>query len=530
MYQFSDNTYAAAGQFFNAHEAAQWVTGFLGKPTGGGAYTFFVPGKPGKQYLRVEQNEQVTIHEVTNMRVPLDPDVRVWARYRNGELSVEHADLATARARYGDNIGQAGVPTYIANPNTSPLVLSQALDGKVVPSQNGGTKIFAYAFDYNGGTFPTPGEEEDQEYDLSSEISGISSDMQVMALIGVDTATNELSVTLGDEQPLAYTFSKIDVAAITVPAGVIPLAALVLRDGQTLAADSFVPNSRQFDVRPWLGLAGSVVTVDAEDVTYTPTTSGDWLTPPTDVEEAADELAGRVKAIEDAGGGGIGDYILISDQKTQNTNGGTFTSGADRTRDLNTKVDPAEVASITKLAFTSGGTYEVVAGDVIEGATSMATADVFDVELTSGTWAGGDAAGNLWLNNQSGTFGSENLDVGANSNVATISGNSTNNQVRLTAGTYRINASAPVHRVNRHQAWWQNISDSSRTLLGTSLYCPAAIDTSGVPSVVRGRFTIASKKTFELQHRCETTGSTNGYGVACNFNAEVYSVVELVRE
>lgn len=73
-------------------------------------------------------------------------------------------------------------------------------------------------------------------------------------------------------------------------------------------------------------------------------------------------------------------------------------------------------------AFTSGGTYVVKPGDVITGATSAATATVIGVRLTSGTWAGGDAAGSLIVEGDSGTFQSENLNVGANSNVATIGG------------------------------------------------------------------------------------------------------------
>lgn len=74
------------------------------------------------------------------------------------------------------------------------------------------------------------------------------------------------------------------------------------------------------------------------------------------------------------------------------------------------------------VAFTSGGTYEVQKGDTITGATSAATALVIGVRLTSGTWAGGDAAGTIFVEQDSGTFQSENLDVGSNTNVATISG------------------------------------------------------------------------------------------------------------
>ena len=75
--------------------------------------------------------------------------------------------------------------------------------------------------------------------------------------------------------------------------------------------------------------------------------------------------------------------------------------------------------------FTSGGTYEVVEGDTITGATSTETAIVKRIILTSGSWAGGDAAGRFILYSQSGAFQAENLDVGANANVATIAGNST---------------------------------------------------------------------------------------------------------
>lgn len=78
-----------------------------------------------------------------------------------------------------------------------------------------------------------------------------------------------------------------------------------------------------------------------------------------------------------------------------------------------------------EVAFTSGGTYEIAEGNTITGATSAATGVVARVVLTSGTWAGGDAAGWLVLSSQTGTLQAENLNVGANMNVATIAGNST---------------------------------------------------------------------------------------------------------
>lgn len=83
-----------------------------------------------------------------------------------------------------------------------------------------------------------------------------------------------------------------------------------------------------------------------------------------------------------------------------------------------------EVALGRQLNFTSGGTYEIAEGDVITGETSTATATVTRVVVTSGTWAGGDAAGYVVFASQTGTFASETIKVGANLNVATIAGNS----------------------------------------------------------------------------------------------------------
>lgn len=83
------------------------------------------------------------------------------------------------------------------------------------------------------------------------------------------------------------------------------------------------------------------------------------------------------------------------------------------------------VALGEEIAFTSGGTYQVLVGDTITGSVSAATAVVKRVVLTSGTWAAGDAAGYFYVASHTGTFQAEALNVGINLNVATASGNAT---------------------------------------------------------------------------------------------------------
>ena len=123
------------------------------------------------------------------------------------------------------------------------------------------------------------------------------------------------------------------------------------------------------------------------------------------------------------------------------------------------------------LAFTSGGTYEVVPGDVITGATSGATGIIRAVELTSGTWAGGNAAGNFYLASQTGTFQGENLDVRTNSNVATSLFSSVGNMlttfvVKTATGGFPGDIGAVT--VNSIHHVWASLSDLEVNSTGAS--------------------------------------------------------------
>lgn len=225
------------------------------------------------------------------------------------------------------------------------------------------------------------------------------------------------------------------------------------------------------------------------------------------------------------------DYILIQDQKTQDTDGGSFNSGARRVRDLNTIVsDAGGHASITKVTFTSGSDEPAV-GDEVEGQTSAATGDVFDVVLDSGTWGGGDADGEFWLVNVSGTFQAETLDnnTQVQTNIATCDGAQTQHKIRLKTGTYRYHISCPALYVDSHQAWLRNVSDSSDIGRGTTAFASSSYQIQ-TRSFVMGRFTLAANKTLEVLHQCETSRATYGFGMAANFGTEVYTTVEIWKE
>lgn len=64
-----------------------------------------------------------------------------------------------------------------------------------------------------------------------------------------------------------------------------------------------------------------------------------------------------------------------------------------------------------RLNYDSGGTTEITANCWIKGATSSALAKVVSVTLSSGTWAGGNAAGYLILDSWNGTAFQDNEKI-----------------------------------------------------------------------------------------------------------------------
>jgi hypothetical protein len=102
------------------------------------------------------------------------------------------------------------------------------------------------------------------------------------------------------------------------------------------------------------------------------------------------------------------------------------------------------------------------------------------------------------------------------------------NHIVLPAGTYEVSAIAPCCGVDRHQARLRDITNSVTLCLGLSYYNSliSAIEKTGNALVI-GRFILSGVANVELQHQCQTTRATDGFGLAANFGIEVYASVEL---
>lgn len=137
-------------------------------------------------------------------------------------------------------------------------------------------------------------------------------------------------------------------------------------------------------------------------------------------------------------------YILVRDEKASNTDGGTFTSGAWRTRTLNT---------------------------IVHDDTGLVT-------LSS-------------------------------------------NQVTLPAGTYIFSGRAQAVSVAQNYIKLVNVTDTDTVGNGAGSFADHN------DPAIHGSFTITASKAFELQHRCQTTKTDNGFGTRSVFavDKEVFAEV-----
>jgi hypothetical protein len=103
------------------------------------------------------------------------------------------------------------------------------------------------------------------------------------------------------------------------------------------------------------------------------------------------------------------------------------------------------------------------------------------------------------------------------------------NQITLTVGTYIIEATAPGNRVASHKIRFQNITDNTTAIIGTSTISSNSNQNTDSRSILKNKITIASTKVFELQHRCTTNRTNDGLGSATGFEIEIYSIVSITK-
>jgi len=190
---------------------------------------------------------------------------------------------------------------------------------------------------------------------------------------------------------------------------------------------------------------------------------------------------------------------------------------------VNADINASSAIALSKLSAT-GTSNQVLRMNT--GATALEFATVSGTTFGSALLHVRDEKSNTTAG---GTFTSGSFQTRTLNTVMTneISGASlTSNQIILPTGTYYINAFAPAYATENHKIKLRNITDSSDVLIGSCEYAwSSGVHTN---SRVTGRFTIASQKTFEIQHRCNQTTSGNGLGAPTSYSVvEVYADVQI---
>ncbi len=111
------------------------------------------------------------------------------------------------------------------------------------------------------------------------------------------------------------------------------------------------------------------------------------------------------------------------------------------------------------------------------------------------------------------------------------------NQFTLEAGVYDIEVFSPVfssaNTIGAHKARLRNITDGTDSIIGTAENLnmgQSNTQTTG-GSKIEGRLILSESKIFEIQHRCDATQNTTGFGAANYFGVdEVYTQVKIVKK
>lgn len=114
------------------------------------------------------------------------------------------------------------------------------------------------------------------------------------------------------------------------------------------------------------------------------------------------------------------------------------------------------------------------------------------------------------------------------------------NQFTLGVGSYTIKFAAPGFDVSRHQARLYDVTAGATVASNTGIpgngISQAVSTNTAYPSVTfavgHARITVSSgTRTYEVQHKCNTTKNANGFGVATDMGEdEIYTVVKIYKE
>lgn len=160
-------------------------------------------------------------------------------------------------------------------------------------------------------------------------------------------------------------------------------------------------------------------------------------------------------------------------------------------------------------AYTSGGTHQIIAGDILTGATSGYTCRVISLTLTGGSWAGGDAAGTLTVVDKSGVFVAENLNY-ESVDTCTIAAGDLAASTLIAADTFDLTAlpaELTQNLINCGDTSVLVVSVEQYTTGGTAVITPIIYDKEASPNIVG----VLPSKTFTQTYAFRRGSGSGSY-------------------
>lgn len=180
--------------------------------------------------------------------------------------------------------------------------------------------------------------------------------------------------------------------------------------------------------------------------------------------------------------------------------------------------------NITNLALGSNGEYLTNVGGIpAYQAPSTSVSGFLIEEIQDASTDGGTFTSGAWQERVLNSIVSDPDGV-----VVSLAAN----EFVLEAGTYQITIHAPAYRVNQHQARLFNVTDGVVVQYGRNEISGLEAGGDNVTnfSVIEAQFTIAAGKTLRVEHQCQTTLATVGFGTKSNFSgSSIYTTVRGIK-
>lgn len=168
-------------------------------------------------------------------------------------------------------------------------------------------------------------------------------------------------------------------------------------------------------------------------------------------------------------------------------------------------------SSASTLASTANVIFSIVKIGLkdLVGLPIPATTYISEVQ-TNGTNGGASTSGSTVTRTLNTTSGDSVLSLASD-------------QITLGAGDYEVEIEVPAVGQTDHQAFLENVTDSTNDLIGTSAVGDA-------PSIIKGRLSISESKVFRVRHYTGSTVATNGLGKASGASvSEVYTTGSVTK-